>query len=43
MGKGHDAVEDFIDSIPDEKLSAFADMEGKIFSDINFRLDDQGV
>jgi hypothetical protein len=44
MGKNTKRVEDFIDNIPDDKLSELPTSTGTcIWNDINFRLDMQGV
>jgi hypothetical protein len=43
MGKGSKSLKDFIVGIPDGKLSGFTSGEHKLYSDINFRLDNQGV
>lgn len=43
MGKNTKRVKEFIDSIPDSKLSAFPSSGGTIFKDQDFRLDMQGV
>lgn len=43
MGKVRNAFEDFIYSIPDEKPSSFADTISKVYEDMDFRLDNQGV
>ena len=36
-------IEDWIDDIPDEKLTGFGDNVRRIYSDDNLRLDMQGV
>ncbi|KAJ5470345.1 hypothetical protein N7530_007702 [Penicillium desertorum] len=43
MGKGSKSLKDFIVGIPDGKLSGFTSGEHKLYSDINFRLDNQGL
>lgn len=43
MGKANKELDAFIDKIPDEKLTGFSASPGKIYSDIDFRLDMQGV
>ncbi|KAG0636532.1 hypothetical protein HOY80DRAFT_1054184 [Tuber brumale] len=41
MGKGPEALRDFINDIPDSKLTRFPESRGKIYSDRDFRLDMQ--
>ncbi|KAH6626540.1 hypothetical protein B0J18DRAFT_143311 [Chaetomium sp. MPI-SDFR-AT-0129] len=43
MGKGSDEILDFIESIPDDKLTGFSEVPGTIHRDINFRLDLQNI
>ena len=43
MGVLRDELEDFIDSIPDSKLTGFTTSSGAIYKDRNFCLDMQGV
>jgi hypothetical protein len=43
MGKNTKRVKEFIESIPDEKLTGFIKSGGTIYSDTDFRLDMQGV
>lgn len=43
MGKNTKRVKEFIESIPDSKLTGFASSGGLIFKDTDFRLDMQGV
>lgn len=43
MGRNTKRVKDFINDIPDKKLSAFITSFGTLYSDDEFRLDMQGV
>jgi hypothetical protein len=43
MGKNTKRVKEFIESIPDEKLTGFVTSGGTIYKDTDFRLDMQGV
>lgn len=43
MGKFGDALEEFLLSIPREKLEWFPDQNGTIYKNLNFRLDMQSV
>lgn len=43
MGKGTDALIEFVDEIPDEKLSGISEIPGTIYKNDNFRLDMQGA
>lgn len=43
MGKVSKALEAFIRTIPDDKLSGFTDGEHTLYKDVNYRLDQQGV
>jgi hypothetical protein len=43
MGKNTKRVKEFIESIPDSKLTGFSTSGGTIFKDQDFRLDMQGV
>ena len=43
MGNAKDALIDFINAIPDGKLTGFSSSAGTIYSTTNYRLDMQGV
>jgi hypothetical protein len=43
MGKGSKSLQAFIVGIPDGKLSGFTRREQALYSDTDFRLDNQGV
>lgn len=43
MGKAKNAIKDFIENIPDNKLIGLPSNPGTIYSDTNLRLDMQGV
>lgn len=43
MGKNTKRVKEFIENIPDEKLTGFVESGGTIYKDEDFRLDMQGV
>ena len=43
MGKFNDLLKDFIESIPDSKLTGFSTQPGQIWKNSEFRLDMQGV
>jgi len=43
MAKGKKALRDFINGIPDAKLTGFQESGGTIYTDQDFRLDMQGV
>jgi hypothetical protein len=43
MGKNTKRTKEFIESIPDSKLTAFPSNGGTIFKDQDFRIDMQGV
>jgi hypothetical protein len=43
MGKAKDALKEFIDAIPEKKLTGFPSSIGTIYSTKEFRFDMQGV
>jgi len=43
MGKASKALKEFINGIPDSKLTGLPSSGGTIYKDTNFRLDMQGV
>lgn len=43
MGKASKALKAFIVGMPDDKLSGFTSGEHTLYSDTDFRLDNQGV
>lgn len=43
MGKANKDLKAFIEEIPDDSLNALPTIPGTIYSDIDFRLDMQGV
>ena len=43
MGKANKALTEFLDNIPDSKLTGISETPGTLWNDENFRLDLQGV